>query len=68
MTNATRQILTLGIARTKASQAAAKELAALVLAQPDAPPAMLALARQVLDPVVVDESHVSGGDSDCDAA
>jgi hypothetical protein len=42
-----------GIARTKAAQSAAKELAALVLAQPDAPPAMQALARQVLEPVVV---------------
>jgi hypothetical protein len=41
-----------GIARTKAAQAAAKELAALVLAQPDATPAMQALARQVLEPVV----------------
>ena len=46
-----------GIARTKAAQKAAKELAALVLAQPDATPAMQALARQVLEPVVMEEEQ-----------
>ena len=55
MTNATRQILTLGIARTKASQAAAKELAALVLADPSASPEWRKLAQEVLDPQVGEE-------------
>jgi hypothetical protein len=55
LTAQSKAIFRKGIARTKAAQAAAKELAALVLAQPDAPPAMQALARQVLDPVVVME-------------
>ena len=68
MTNATRQILTLGIARTKASQRASRQLAERVLADPSASPEWRRLAQEVLDPVVVDESHVSGGDSDCDAA
>jgi len=46
LTAQSKAIFRKGIARTKAAQAAAKELAALVLAQPDAPPAMQALARQ----------------------
>jgi hypothetical protein len=53
LTAQSKAIFRRGIARTKAAQKAAKELAALVLAQPDAPPAMQALARQVLEPVVV---------------